>query len=109
MRALLEQATPAHAPLVLARAHSAADLPLAQEFDQLARDRAGAVIPVTGPRTAFPGGNPFTAEALAAHIPDLRERAVFVCGPKALQDRVCRELERAGVPRDQIHSERFAW
>jgi predicted ferric reductase len=109
MRALLEEATPAHAPLVLARAHSAADLPLAQEFDQLARDRGGAVIPVTGPRTAFPGGNPFTAEALSAHVPDLQARAVFVCGPTALQDRVCRELERAGVPRDQIHSERFAW
>ncbi len=67
------------------------------------------MIPVTGPRTSFPGGNPFTAEALSAHIPDLRARAVFVCGPRSLQDRVCRELERAGVPRDQIHSERFAW
>lgn len=109
MRALLEDTTPAHAPLVLARAHSAADLPLASEFDQMARARGGAIIPVTGPRSAFPGGNPFTAEALAAHIPDLRARAAFVCGPRDLQDRVCRELERAGVPRDQIHSERFGW
>ena len=67
------------------------------------------MIPVTGPRTTFPGGNPFTAEALAANIGDLRSRAVFVCGPKDLQDRVCRELERAGVPRDQIHCERFGW
>ncbi len=109
MRALLEDTTPAHAPLVLARAHSAADLPLAREFDQLAEERGGAMIPVTGPRTTFPGGNPFTAEALAANIGDLHERAVFVCGPRSLQERVCRELERAGVPRNQIHSERFAW
>ena len=109
MRALLEDATRANAPLVLARAHSPADLPLAAEFDHMARARGGAMIPVTGPRTAFPGGNPFTAEALAANIPDLRSRAAFVCGPKDLQDRVCRELERAGVPRDQIHSERFGW
>ena len=109
MRALLEDATPANAPLVLARAHSPADLPLAAEFDHMARARGGAMIPVTGPRTTFPGGNPFTAEALAANIPDLRARAAFVCGPKDLQDRVCRELERAGVPRDQIHSERFGW
>ncbi|HYN55732.1 MAG TPA: ferredoxin reductase family protein [Motilibacterales bacterium] len=109
MRALLEEATPTHAPLVLARAHSAADMPLAREFDQMARDRGGAMIPITGPRTTFPGGNPFTAEALTANIGDLRSRAVFVCGPQSLQDRVCRELERAGVPRDQIHSERFAW
>ena len=109
MRALLEDATAANAPLVLARAHSPADLPLAAEFDHMARARGGAMIPVTGPRTTFPGGNPFTAEALAANIPDLRGRAAFVCGPKDLQDRVCRELERAGVPRDQIHSERFGW
>ena len=109
MRALLEDATAANAPLVLARAHSPADLPLATEFDQMSRARGGAMIPVTGPRTTFPGGNPFTAEALAANIPDLRSRAAFVCGPKELQDRVCRELERAGVPRDQIHSERFGW
>ena len=109
MRALLEDTNAAHAPLVLARAHSPADLPLAAEFDHMAKARGGAMIPVTGPRTAFPGGNPFTAEALAANIPDLRSRAAFVCGPKDLQDRVCRELERAGVPRDQIHSERFGW
>ncbi len=55
------------------------------------------------------GGNPFTAPALVANVPDVRTRAVFVCGPQALQDRVCREFERAGVPRAQIHSERFAW
>jgi predicted ferric reductase len=109
MRALLEDTTAGNAPLVLARAHSAEDLPLASEFEHMARARGGAMIPVTGPRTTFPGGNPFTAEALAANIPDLRARAAFVCGPKSLQDRVCRELERAGVPRDQIHSERFGW
>jgi predicted ferric reductase len=109
MRALLESAAPGQAPLVLARAHSAQDLPLSGELDALARARGGALIPVTGPRTTFPGGNPFTAEALAANIPDLHTRAAFVCGPAALQDRVRRELERAGVPRSQIHSERFAW
>jgi predicted ferric reductase len=109
MRALLEAATPEQVPLVLARAHSPADLPLTHEFQVLARERGGAHIPVTGPRTTFPDGNPFTAEALAANIPDLTQRAAFVCGPTALQERVCRELARAGVPRDQIHSERFAW
>jgi predicted ferric reductase len=109
MRALLEDCAPDQSPLVLARAHSAADLPLAAELDALARQRGGALIPVTGPRTQFRDGNPFTAEALLANIPDLRARAAFVCGPAALQERVRRELERAGVPRTQIHSERFAW
>ena len=109
MRALLEAAAPTQVPLVLARAHSPEDLPLADELDALARARGGALIPVTGPRTSFPRGNPFTADALAANIPDLTSRAAFVCGPAALQARVRQELERAGVPREHIHSERFAW
>ena len=109
MRALLEASTRAQRPLVLARAHSTADLPLADELGELARSRDGQLIPVTGPRTQFPSGNPFTAEALTRNVADLRERAVFVCGPSALQDRVQGELQRAGVPREQIHSERFAW
>ena len=109
MRALLEASRPGQAPLVLARAHSPAELPLAGELDALARERGGALIPITGPRTQFPGGNPFTADALRANIPDLASRDVFVCGPRPLQERVERELERAGVPRTRIHSERFAW
>ncbi len=109
MRALLEATTPAQAPLVLARAHSEQDLPLTRELDTLARQRGGALTAVTGPRTAFPGGNPFTAERLRAAVDDLATRTAFVCGPTQLQARVCHELARAGVPREHIHSERFGW
>ncbi|MCU0283977.1 MAG: ferredoxin reductase family protein [Candidatus Nanopelagicales bacterium] len=109
MRALLEACDPGHAPLVLARAHCAADLPMAAELDALARERGGAMVPVVGARTQFPEGNPFSAEALRRNIPDLTTRAVFVCGPAPLQDAVCCALARAGVPRGRIHAERFAW
>jgi predicted ferric reductase len=109
MRALLEACAPGHRPIVLARAHSEADLPLGGELEVLAAERGGHLIRVTGPRTQFPGGNPFTADDLSAAIPDLRARAVYVCGPAALQAQVATELRRAGVPTDQIHTERFAW
>jgi ferredoxin-NADP reductase len=109
MRALLEACQTQQRPVVLARAHSDADLPLAGELEVLAAERGGRLVRVTGPRTRFPGGNPFTAEALAEAIPDLRGRAVFICGPTALQSRVAAELRRAGVPAEQIHTERFAW
>jgi predicted ferric reductase len=109
MRALLEACLPEHEPVVLARAHSAADLPLAAETAELARARHGVMIPVLGPRTQFPDGNPFSAEALVHNVPDVATRTAFVCGPTALQQRVCAELQRAGVPRDRIHAERFAW
>jgi predicted ferric reductase len=109
MRALLEACVPAQAPIVLARGHSDADLPLAAELASLARDRGGVLLPVTGPRGQFRDGNPFTAESLLHHVPDLQQRAVFLCGPNALTDRVRRELARAGVPDAQVHVERFAW
>ncbi len=109
MRALLEATTPTQQPLVLARAHTPQDLPLASELDSLARQRGGALITVTGPRAGFPGGNPFSAEALQANVDDLATRAAFVCGPTQLQARICGELARAGVPREHIHSERFGW
>jgi ferredoxin-NADP reductase len=109
MRALLEDCTARHAPIVLARASCAADLPLAGELDALARERGGSMIPVTGPRTQFPDGNPFTAEALLRNIPDLTAREAYVCGPAPLQDAVCRALGAAGVPAERIHAERFAW
>jgi ferredoxin-NADP reductase len=45
--------------------------------------------------------------AIRAVVPDVRERDCFVCGPPALVDAVCRRLERLGVPKRQIHFERF--
>lgn len=45
--------------------------------------------------------------ALLAMVPDVRERDCFVCGPPGLIDAVCRRLKRIGVPKTQIHFERF--
>jgi len=45
--------------------------------------------------------------ALRAGVPDIRRRDCFVCGPPALTDALCRRLEILGVPRKQIHFERF--
>jgi ferredoxin-NADP reductase len=35
--------------------------------------------------------------------------AYFVCGPETMMDRVCTALASAGVARDRIHTERFAY
>jgi predicted ferric reductase len=40
-------------------------------------------------------------------VPDIATRDCFVCGPPALIDAVSRRLARLGVPRRQIHYERF--
>ena len=54
-----------------------------------------------------PGGDPFAPDHLQAAIPDLADREVFVCGPPSLIAAASGGLRRAGVPADQIHSERF--
>jgi len=40
-------------------------------------------------------------------IPDIAHRDCFVCGPPAFIDALQRRLARLGVPRSQIHFERF--
>ena len=109
MRALLEDCTPDQHPVVIARAHTAEDIPHLAEMRGLAAQRFGQVITVLGPRHQWTAGNPFTAQALNKAIPDLSHRTVFLCGPPALQNVIERSLRRAGVAADQIHSERFGW
>ncbi|MBV8951636.1 MAG: ferric reductase-like transmembrane domain-containing protein [Actinobacteria bacterium] len=45
--------------------------------------------------------------AIRAMVPDVRDRDCFVCGPPGLIDAVCRRLRLMGVPKSQIHYERF--
>jgi ferredoxin-NADP reductase len=40
-------------------------------------------------------------------VPDIRDRDVFVCGPAPMTDAVLRSLRALGVPRAQVHAERF--
>lgn len=109
MRALLEACGSEQEPIVIARASTQADLPLAGELDVLARQRGGGLLTITGPRSQFPDGNPCTPRALRRNVADLTDRAVFVCGPARLQEAIVGSLIEAGVPRAQVHAERFAW
>ena len=47
--------------------------------------------------------------ALARLVPDVAERDVFICGPPAMIDAVRPRLRRLGVPRRNIHEERFSY
>jgi predicted ferric reductase len=51
---------------------------------------------------------PLTADFIAAHCPDFMKRAVYVCGPPAMIQRVRLELAKR-APSSQIRSEDFAW
>ena len=45
---------------------------------------------------------------LESLVPDLAERDVYACGPPGMIDRIVPSLREAGVPRRQLHVERFA-
>jgi predicted ferric reductase len=120
IRALAEELTsaensrPGDITLVY-RADSPDQLALAGELEALAHER-GLVLhlligpPVNGswlPREVS-GGHPDGA-ALAAVVPDIHLQDVYVCGPPRWMDLVHRSLDQAGVPRRQVHDERFVW
>ena len=52
---------------------------------------------------------PFAPRFLTAAVPDLRDRDVFVCGPREMVDAVITSLRALRVPAAQVHCERFAF
>jgi ferredoxin-NADP reductase len=78
---------------------------LLEEMRQLAAMRGAQVHLLTG-RTA--DGNPLDGHSLRTLVPDIAERDVYVCGPPRMTDAVVRTLRELGVPRPQIHDERFS-
>jgi predicted ferric reductase len=117
MRALLEDLPyrPGDAVLVY-RARSEPDLVFRSDLDELARTRGITVHYVTGPRvTSRASWLPRQAEhlsdadALLQLVPDLLRSDLFVCGPDAWMDAACAAAQRAGLPKEQLHVERFTW
>ncbi len=49
------------------------------------------------------------AARLESLVGDLREREIYICGPAAMIDALIKDLGGRGVPRRQLHSERFSY
>ena len=96
-RALLE-ATPGEVVVVCTGARETA--PLGPEVDDLARER-GAALRWVAPDT------PLTGDRLAALVPDLAARDVFVAGPSDWVGEVRVALRAAGITDRQVWSEGF--
>jgi ferredoxin-NADP reductase len=94
---------------VLYRVRTMTDAVLLDEVEELARAR-GAQVHVLIGRTGAgsPPNTPFEPRNLLALVPDIKDRDVFVCGPPAMTTAVLHTLRRLGVPRRQVHAERFS-
>ncbi|MFC8597823.1 ferric reductase-like transmembrane domain-containing protein [Isoptericola sp. NPDC057191] len=93
-----------HDVVVVHRARTADGLGLGQE---LAQATAMTYLPVVG-RRADLGYDPLDARSLAALVPDVAARDVFVCGPPGMVGAVERAARAAGVPRSAVHHEELS-
>lgn len=107
LRAILEDLHPAQRPAVIVRVRRPEDAWFYAELTQLVTALGGRLHLVVGSRVALRGHDPFAPGALAALVPDLTTRAAFVCGPTGMTRAAMRGLAAAGVPKANIHTERF--
>jgi predicted ferric reductase len=110
LRALIEEMPQRKGGSILIyRARSWQDVVFKAELDELVKARGGDVHYLVGRRGAEIHPQPFAPRALRTLVPDIRERDVFICGPRDMIDSVSRSVSALGVPANQIHRERFAF
>jgi predicted ferric reductase len=105
VRALLEEAE--GDVVVLYRAMTDDDLVLRDELEALAEERGATLHLLPGDHRGA-GKDLLSADHLRLLVPDVAERDVFVCGPAGMADALVRNVRAAGVPRRNVHTERFA-
>ncbi|MFC9911286.1 ferric reductase-like transmembrane domain-containing protein [Streptomyces sp. NPDC127197] len=102
IRALLEELH-GHA-VVIYRVSSDRDAVLYDELRDLAQAKGAELYLVTGPVAP----DKLAPGELARLVPDVADRDVYVCGPPGMTAAVLRSLRELGVPKPQIHFERFS-
>ncbi|WP_236794283.1 ferric reductase-like transmembrane domain-containing protein [Amycolatopsis sp. GM8] len=112
VRALLEEFVAGRRDdiALIYRASTSRDAVLADELRWLAAQCGARIFVVLGPSTAIGRFGPMMGpQHLAAMVPDIRHRDVYLCGPPGMADAVRSTLAELGVPDRQCHTERFAF
>ena len=111
LRALLE-ALPARPGdlTLLYRVRREQDIVFKEELESLARIRGAEVqyLP-SDPSRDRRTHDPLGPAGLRALVPDVRDRDVYLCGPVPMMQHVESTLRRLGLPRQQVHAERFGY
>ena len=91
--------------LLAYRVEEEKDVLFRKELEQIATQRGHQVMILLGP----PGGpkDPLHPQRLGKLIPNLSQFDVYVCGPPGMSRAAEASLERLGVPRSHIHTEKF--
>jgi len=89
------------------RASSEQDLVLKHELDEIAERSGARVVYLVGPSTD--AANEMSARALNRIVGDLSDQDVYLCASPRLAARVRDSLMLGGLPRHQLHEERFSF
>ena len=105
VRALLEELP--RDTILIYRASTPDEVVFQRELDWLAHERGAKVWYVLGSRYDPWPRHVLSQRGLRELVPDVRRRDVYLCGPQGLTASSLNALERLGVPRRQIHVDRF--
>jgi predicted ferric reductase len=113
LRAMLEDLHGVPTTLIY-RARSAADLVHRDEIEAIAERQGVTVHYLLGrrlPGSWLPAGarGHRDADVLLRLAPDVRRSDVYVCGPEEWMSSLLAAAQAAGVPKEQLHVERFSW
>ena len=90
--------------MLVYRARSREEIVFRAELDELAERRRARVVYLLGEEPSL-----ISPAALARLVPGLPARDVYLCGPPGMAGAVRRSLVAAGLPRGQLHEERFSF
>lgn len=108
LRALLEALPVKPGDLTLLyRVRDERDIVYRAELETLARSRGARVHYLLGRRDAT--WDPLDGASLQRLVPELADHDVYLCGPVPMMRSVERTLQDLGLPRRQVHVERFAY
>jgi predicted ferric reductase len=88
------------------RASKEQDLVLKHELDEIAERSGARVVYLVGPSSDT--ANDISAHALNRIVGDVRDHDVYLCASPRLAARVRGSLMDSGLPRHQLHEERFS-
>ena len=110
IRTLLESLGPKDKNMILLYSNkSRAEHIFAEELAELARAHQFKIVNIYADEKI--SGAEFghlNQEMLARLVPDLKERDVFLCGPPPMMNALKVSLDNLGLPKNQLHWERFA-
>ena len=111
IRSMLEERAKsgdAHDAVMLYGNRNLAEIIFKDELETLAEQLNMSLHHVLGDEPKFAGEKGYIdAEKIVRLVPDVTKRDVYLCGPPPMMMGVLAALEKLGVPKNQIHFERF--